>query len=376
VLTIPATKLTQFGLNFYQAAVSAYDIQKLVRFEVLSYESTRRRERTRRSGGVNWKLLEQRLNRGAEAYQRPIIRKKIRELVGYYQQCEQSAALPAIPGAVILVAERALEFRPAGKNPLLGMLLVPEEEGILRALDGQHRLLALSQRAAEADLKDFSLPAVIFDGLKPDQSVEMFVTINAKHTRLNPSHLITLQGRRLYPDRVLATCHDIIRALHEQESSALKGEIKLLGVGRGRVSQAALADELSRSLERLEEVLGPRAGARFLDQARRFFVQYFNQVAATFPTAWAGRSYSIRTAAALRAFIKAAPDVLAKLRSAKAELTEAAAIRQAIARWGGAIGDARFQTDGAWRAKLGGGTRGTVELLAAELRSALEAKEP
>ena len=72
----------------------------------------------------------------------------------------------------------------------------------------------------------------------------MFVTINAKHTKLNPSHLISLAGRRLYPDKALATSHDIIRALSEDASSPLHGEIKLFGVGKGRVAQAPLAEEL------------------------------------------------------------------------------------------------------------------------------------
>ena len=40
------------------------------------------------------------------------------------------------------------------------------------------------------------LPAVIFDRLPEDHVVQMFVTINAKHTRLNPSHLVSLAGRR------------------------------------------------------------------------------------------------------------------------------------------------------------------------------------
>jgi hypothetical protein len=35
------------------------------------------------------------------------------------------------------------------------------------------------------------------------------------------------------------------------------------------------------------------------------------------------------------------------------------------------IGDARFETEGEWRAKLAGGTRGTVDVLARELRRAL-----
>ena len=66
------------------------------------------------------------------------------------------------------------------------------------------------------------MPAVVFDRLSPDQVVELFVTINAKHTKLNPSHLISLAGRRLYPDKELAASHDIIRALNEHADSPLQ----------------------------------------------------------------------------------------------------------------------------------------------------------
>ena len=41
----------------------------------------------------------------------------------------------------------------------------------------------------------FTVPAVIFDRLPEDHVVQMFVTINAKHTRLNSSHLVSLSGR-------------------------------------------------------------------------------------------------------------------------------------------------------------------------------------
>ena len=37
------------------------------------------------------------------------------------------------------------------------------------------------------------------------------------------------------------------------------------------------------------------------------------------------------------------------------------------------LGDRRFLTEGEWRQKLAGGTRGTVETLARELRDALRA---
>jgi hypothetical protein len=42
-----------------------------------------------------------------------------------------------------------------------------------------------------------------------------------------------------------------------------------------------------------------------------------------------------------------------------------------LARWSQHVGDARFETEGEWRAKQAGGTRGTVELLVRDLRNAL-----
>src|SRR5207253_6314414 len=98
---------------------------------------------------------------------------------------------------------------------VLGVLEIPGEEGMLRALDGQHRLLALHQLISAGQANDVQVPAVVFDRLTPDQVVELFVTINAKHTKLNPSHLISLAGRRLYPDAEPAASHDNIRALNQ-----------------------------------------------------------------------------------------------------------------------------------------------------------------
>ena len=42
---------------------------------------------------------------------------------------------------------------------------MPEREGILRAIDGQHRLLALHADIDHFQGEDFSVPAIIFDRL-------------------------------------------------------------------------------------------------------------------------------------------------------------------------------------------------------------------
>jgi DGQHR domain-containing protein len=374
MITVPAHKVRQFGVEFYQTSFTSGDIQKLVKFEVLNYSTSEEGEKKKRipkTSGINWEILEKRIARSEAAFQRPMIRKKIRELIQYYLDCQEAQNLPAIPGAVIMITEKRFNFSPIGKSPNLGMLQIPEEPGILRCLDGQHRLLALSAQAGK-DL-EIDVPAIVFDTLDPRQTVELFVTINAKHTRLNPSHLISLAGRRLYTDPHQALAHDIIRRLNEDEDSPLRGEVKILGVGKGRVSQASLADEMGDLFSSIEKIGGPNRLKEFEQNGSRFFLNYFKAIQALFPKAWAGRKYSIKTGAALRAFIRVSPDVMARSKELKNDPFDHYGIRDAIKPWGDRVGDVRFETDGEWRRKLAGGTRGTVDLLTRELRNAMKA---
>src|SRR5436189_215415 len=220
MINVAAIRMQQFGVQFYQASLTASDIDKLVRFEVLSYGDSASR---------------------------------------------------------------------------VGTLKVPEREGILRAIDGQHRLLALHADIDRFEGEDFTVPAIIFDRLPEDHVVQMFVTINAKHTRLNASHLVSLSGRQLYRDANLATAHDVVRALNDREDSPLYDEIKLLGVGRGRVAQAPLAQELKKLLA-AGGVFTGRRSADHHEEAKKFFVNYFKQIALVFGGAWNGRKYAIRSA--------------------------------------------------------------------------------
>jgi len=374
MISVAAIRMQQFGVQFYQASLTASDIDKLVRFEVLSYQDEAKAGlRGKKKGGpqakINWDLLERRIASNEKAYQRQIIRKKIEELVQYYEQCRQARDLPSIPGAVIISCDERLRFEPVEEGSSVGTLKVPEREGILRAIDGQHRLLALHAAIESFGDEPFTVPGIIFDQLPEDHIVQMFVTINAKHTRLNASHLVSLSGRQLYRDDNLAAAHDIVRALNEREDSPLHGEIKLLGVGRGRVAQAPLAQELKKLLS--SDAFGnARKSEEFREESRRFFVNYFKQVSVVFGAAWGGRKYSIKSATALRAFIRVAPDVVRRLDQEHVERTDYRAIGRVIAPWGRRIGDQRFETDGAWKRA---GT--TVDSLARELKLALEYPE-
>src|SRR5215213_5420593 len=373
MISVAAIRMQQFGVQFYQASLTASDIDKLVRFEVLSYQDQGQAGLRGKKKGpqtkINWDLLERRIASNEKAYQRQIIRKKIDELVQYYEQCRQARDLPSIPGAVIISCDEKLSFEPVESGSWVGRLKVPEREGILRAIDGQHRLLALHADIDRFGDEPFTVPAIIFDRVPEDHIVQMFVTINAKHTRLNASHLVSLSGRQLYRDESLAAAHDVVRALNDKEDSPLHGEIKLLGVGHGRVAQAPLAQELKK-LFASDAFGGPRKSADFREDSRRFFVNYFKQVSVVFGAAWNGRKYSIKSAAALRAFIRVAPDVVRRLDQEHADRSDFRAIGRVIAPWGRRIGDLRFESEGAWKRQ---GT--TVDTLARELKLALEYPE-
>src|SRR6202048_4087140 len=90
MITAAAIRMQQFGVQFYQASLTASDIDKLVRFEVLSYgESAQPPVR----GGkprlgltpskVNWDLLERRIASSEKADQRRIIPRQVGELVAH-----------------------------------------------------------------------------------------------------------------------------------------------------------------------------------------------------------------------------------------------------------------------------------------------------
>jgi len=368
MITVPALKVRQFRMEFYQALFSSEEASRLVEFVVLDYGARARKKRAgKKESFVNWELLEKLVKSGDTAYQRPLIKKKLESLAEYYNECaeEERVPLPAIPGAVILVSLQKLEFVPAGANPSLGLLQIPEQEGILHALDGQHRLVALRAARLAQKAGPFQIPAIIFDALEPRQEVEMFATINCKQTKLKPSLLVELSGRRLYanPREVLA--HEVARKLNTDDGSPLQGAIKMLGVGEGKIPQASLTSGIIELLS--------REPALFKDdeQAFQFLVAYFKQLGRIFRKAWEGRKYQIKSPIAVRAFLLAAPEVISLLKKQKAEITDAIQIRRAIEIWDEKISSERFQKDGEWQRKLVLSARKSSEILARELVEAL-----
>ncbi|MEZ4219623.1 MAG: DGQHR domain-containing protein [Polyangiaceae bacterium] len=377
VLTLPALKVQQHGRDFYMLNLAAQDVERMVRFEVLGAEGLqgKRGRRAGKTSAVNWEQIEKKVQTSEKAYQRPILRKKIEELTRYYLQCRDDGVMPAIPGAVLLTMEQPVEFEPQGSNPFVGLVRLPADADVLRVLDGQHRLLALAallkspavDEADRAAAQMLQVPAILFTELPPPAVVEMFVTINSKHTRLNASLLFSLKGRQLYSDARDARIHDVVRKLNESDASPLKGQIKMLGVGPGKVAQAGLATEIRAAVDAIEK---QHRNAPWLDgflgHLEKLYVNYFRQIASAFPAAWNSRKHSIQSLISLRAFVRLSVEVFPAVLNHGG--SPPALLRQVVEPWGTAVGSARFETAGKWRERAAGGGKETTRRLVQELR--------
>ena len=122
MLSVPSLRLNQFGVRFYEALLSGADLQiaRGLRGAVLRArkpDHPRQGEAQEAAGRVNWEFLEKKIAASEQAYQRPIIQRKIEELVAYYLQCADSGTLPAIPGSVLLVSDRQARLRVVRERP-------------------------------------------------------------------------------------------------------------------------------------------------------------------------------------------------------------------------------------------------------------------
>src|SRR5438876_11836015 len=78
------------------------------------------------------------VERSEKAFQRLLSRRKVREIVNFYESAETQ---PAIPGTVLLFSEDVLKFKPLGHFESIGDLEDPKSGFLI--IDGQHRLAGL-----------------------------------------------------------------------------------------------------------------------------------------------------------------------------------------------------------------------------------------
>src|SRR5437762_11357326 len=241
-----ATRIRQKDGIFYFVSFKARDILNRVKFTSRFYFEGETIEAEADADDPIAKFIGS-VERSEKAFQRMLSRRKVREIVNFYESAETQ---PAIPGSVLLFAEDVLKFRPLGQYQTVGDLEDPKSGFLI--IDGQHRLAGLHFFGAKnASLVDqIEVPCVIFDGKTGDFAAEMFVIINSTQTRINRSHLVDLLDRiSLYDDETRLAAN-VVRKLYDEASSPLRYKINRLG-GRSRQEKWILQAELFNEIKKL-----------------------------------------------------------------------------------------------------------------------------
>ncbi len=311
-----ATRIQQKDSTFYFAAFSAREVLDRVRFVSRFYfEGEEIQAEPPADDDVGHFISK--IERSDAAFQRPLKKRKVRDLVAFYDSVSDQ---PAIPGTVLLATRESLRFQPKVEN--FGVLAEPLDR--FDIVDGQHRLAALHffgkrlEEGGKSGLMDnIHVPALIFDGKSVDHAAEMFVTINATQTRINRSHLVDLLEKVTLarPEEKFAA--KLVKLLYEEHRSPLRYRVNMLG-GRSKQEKWILQSELYNEILRL-------AGGKDGDKRRRapldrfemkserafpFIAAYLRAVEDAFGAAWGAKDYQVTSAVALKAYVRVLPKVM------------------------------------------------------------------
>src|SRR5439155_9762694 len=279
-----ATRIRQKDGIFYFVNFKARDILSRVKFTSRFYFEGETIEAEADEDDPIAKFIGS-VERTEKAFQRLLSRKKVREIVNFYESAETQ---PAIPGSVLLFAVEVLKFRPLGNFESMGDLEDPKSGFLI--IDGQHRLAGLHFFGLKNPslLDQIEVPCVIFDGKTGDFAAEMFVIINSTQTRINRSHLVDLLDRISMYDDETRLAAAIVGKWYEEPSLPLRYKINRLG-GRSRqekwILQAELFNEIKKLVEQNEKLFMKELRGK-PDRAFELLADYLKAVRSVMERVW------------------------------------------------------------------------------------------
>jgi DGQHR domain-containing protein len=340
-----ATRIRQKEGSFFFVSFKAPDILKRVKFTSRFYFEGESIEAEADMHDPIAKFIGS-VEKSEKAFQRLLSRKKVREIVNFYESAETQ---PAIPGTVLLFSEDVLKFKPMGNMQSVGDLEDPESGFLI--IDGQHRLAGLHFYGEKNPslLDHIEVPCIIFDGKTGEFAAEMFVTINSTQTRINRSHLIDLMDRISRYDDKTRLAAVLVRKLYEEPSSPLQYKINRLG-GRSRqekwILQAELYNEVKKLVENNEKLFMKQFRGK-PDKIFEMLADYLKGVRSVMNSIWGSNDkYKFTTSVTLKALIRVLGDLIEERNIAERWLDSPGTqiFEKAVKGWAGLT--AEFRNDG------------------------------
>jgi len=307
-----ATQVRQKDGVFYFVAYPAEDLLAKVRFMSRYYGEGA--SITPEPPGEEDEIAQfiARIERSDRAFQRELSRRKVREIMNFY---ETAGEQPPIPGTILLFTPETLHFEPLNRYETVGDLQEPMGKYLI--IDGQHRLAALEfyRREHPEEARAIHVPCVVFDGRSEDFAAEMFVIINATPTRINKSHLVELYERvswwQATPEKKFAA--RLTRMLYEEPSSPLRYRINRPG-GRSRQEKWILQAELFNELHRWVRATWRQIEGRGWQPEDYFGIvrDFLRAAERVWGDAWGSPHYMVTRAVTLKAMLRACADLAAQ----------------------------------------------------------------
>ena len=305
-----ATRIRQKDGIFYFVSFKAPDILRAAHFTSRFYFEGEAIEASADEDDPIAKFIGG-VERSEKAFQRLLSRRKIRDIVNFYESAETQ---PAIPGTILIFSEEVLKFRPLGQFESVGDLESPKSGFLI--IDGQHRLAGLHFYGERNPglLDQIEVPCIVFDGRTSDFAAEMFVIINSTQTRINRSHLVDLLDRISRYDDETRLAAVLVRKLYEDSASPLQYKINRLG-GRSRqekwILQAELFNELKKVVDQNQKLLMKEFRGK-PDKPLALITDYLKAVRSVMERIWgANDRYKFTTSVTLKAVIRVFSDLLA-----------------------------------------------------------------
>ena len=193
-----------------------------------------------------------------------------------------------------------IEFEKSSYADSIGYLYIPKKENIAWIIDGQHRLRGFDH----ANNKDLKVIVTAFINLPKPAQAELFRTINKEQKGINPSLSYDLIGLIEKEEDIETKAYKIVQALYNDEDSPWKGQIKMLGVGSGLITQANFFSKLLPLLRKDFINLNE-------DKIIGILKNYFAAIKNTFKDIWGSRRHILTKTLGFGAFMYLLPKILA-----------------------------------------------------------------
>ncbi|MEO0881403.1 MAG: DGQHR domain-containing protein [Pseudomonadota bacterium] len=168
---------------------------------------------------------------GAPSYQRLVKPNRLREIGSFLNEGG------FFPNTILLNFHRSPKFERHTKDKQSGIqfgeLILPDRYKSCWVIDGQHRLYGTT--FANDTTIENPLFFIAFDGIKTDEEADIFVTINAKQTKVPPKLLAELDGEVKWNssnirDRLSAISSRAVDLLNNEGAGALEGRVATPGL--------------------------------------------------------------------------------------------------------------------------------------------------